>query len=380
MDNAAQGIGDGGGEAVQRRLNGLEVADVGRGGGDVEVPLGQLAHDAVDVLHIAVDQAHGLLQGLGQLAQLVFGLIVHLQIQAALLKGTGPVGDAQDGLHHVLAHVSDQTDEAGQRQHQADEADQLHLENHGAHAGQTFVVGGGFHFHDLVQLAHQGGDIGQDGFLIVVLGLGGAGFQQSQHVGGGLVDFLVQGFQLVAQSQDGGIGDFLVPVDPLTQGAGGGVGAAGELGPGVEGIAEAAGPAVVGGFRPLGPLKQFGGLGIGGLDALNPQDVGGGHKAEQQDGGQGCDCTGPNGFLDALFHVHRVCILPLGFGLGIGFIIAYFHHNATGTEKLPVKIFPRAPRFSKITKTIVRRWRTAARQKFPGILECPPLGDKRTPV
>ena len=280
MDDAAQGVGDGGGEAVQRRLNGLEVADVGRGGGNVEIPLGQLTHDVVDVLHIAVDQGHGFLQGLGQLAQLVLGLVVHLQIQAALLEGTGPVGDAQDGLHHMLAHIGDQADEAGQRQHQADEADQLHLEDHGTHAGQTVVVGGGFHFHALVQLAHQGGDIGQDGFLIIVLSLGGAGFQQSQNMGGGLVDFLMQGLQLVAQGQDGGVGDFFVSVDPLAQGAGGGIGAAGELGPGIEGVAQAAGPAVVGGLRPLGPLEQFGGLGVFVLDALNPQNVGGGHKAE----------------------------------------------------------------------------------------------------
>ena len=135
MDDAAQGVGDGGGEAVQGGLDGLEVADIGRGGGDIEVPLGQLVHDAVDVLHVAVDQGHGFLQGLGQLAQLVPGLVLHLQVQAALLEGTGPVGDEQDGLHHVLAHVGDQADEAEQRQNQAEEAHQLHLENHGVHAG-----------------------------------------------------------------------------------------------------------------------------------------------------------------------------------------------------------------------------------------------------
>ncbi|MDE6454985.1 MAG: hypothetical protein K2L38_03540, partial [Dysosmobacter sp.] len=32
---------------------------------------------------------------------------------------------------------------------------------------------------------------------------------------------------------------------------------------------------------------------------------------------------------------------PLGFMLGNGFIIAYFHHIATITEKLTVKNFPR---------------------------------------
>ena len=34
-----------------------------------------------------------------------------------------------------------------------------------------------------------------DTFLIIVLSLGGAGFQQSQNMGGGLVDFLMQGLQ-----------------------------------------------------------------------------------------------------------------------------------------------------------------------------------------
>ena len=308
-----------------------------------------------------MDEAHGVLQGFGQLAQLVFRLVVHLQVQAARLEGTGPVGNQEDGLYHMLAHVGDQADEAEQRQNQAEEAHQLHLENHGVHAGQAVVVGGGFHFHDLVQLAHQGGDVGQDGFLVVVLGLGGAGFQQAQHMGGGLVNFLMQGLQLAAQGRNGGVADFLAPVNPLAQGAGGGIGASGELGPGVKGVAEVAGPFIMGGLRSLGPLEQLGGLGVGVLDALNAQNVGCGHKAEQQDGGHGGDGTGPHGFLNAFLHVHKLCILPLGFELSNGFIISYFHHNATGTEKLLAKNFPGTGLFSKITKTVVRQRETRFR-------------------
>ena len=198
-------------------------------------------------------------------------------------------------------------------------------------------------------------------------------------MGGGLVNFLMQGLQFAAQGRNGGVADFLAPVNPLAQGASGGIGASGELGPGVQGVAEAAGPAVMGGLRPLGPLKQLGGLGIGVLDALDAQNICRGHEAEQQNGDQGCDRADPYGFLNTLFHVHKLCNLPLGFKLGNGFIIAYFHHNATATGKLPVKIFPKDRPFSKITKTIVRQGRTASGQKLPGGLKCPPWKDKRAP-
>ena len=202
----------------------------------------------------------------------------------------------------MLADEGDQADQADQSQHQAEEAHQLHLEYHGVHAGETVVIDGGLIRHHLVQMAHQGADVGQNGLLIIVLGLGGTGFQQVQHVGGGLVNLLVEGLHLAAESQDSGIVRLRVAVEPLAQGAGGGVNAAGELASGIEGVAEVAGPAVVGGFRRLGPLEQGRRLGVGILNALDAQDVGCGHKAEQQHGGQGRHRADPHGSFDAFLH------------------------------------------------------------------------------
>ena len=108
-----------------------------------------------------------------------------------LLEGTGAVGNEEDGLHHMLAHIGDQADEAGQGQHQADKAHQLHLENEGVQLFQARVIGRSLQLHHLIQLAHQGVDVGKDGLVIVVLRLDGIGFQLLQHLDGGLVDLLM---------------------------------------------------------------------------------------------------------------------------------------------------------------------------------------------
>ena len=184
------------------------------------------------------------------------------------------------------------------------------------HFLQAGVVGLGLQLHHLVQLAHQGGDVGEDGLLIVVLRLGGIGLQLVQHLDGGLVDLLMQGLQLTAQGQNGGVVGLRVAIEPLAQGASGGVRAAGELRSGIEGVAEVAGPAVVGGLRRLGPLKEGGGLRVAALNGLDAQDVGRGHKTEQQDGDKGRDRADPYGSLDAFSHTHKLCILPFWFSLG----------------------------------------------------------------
>ena len=113
---------------------------------------------------------------------------------------------------------------------------------------------------------------------------------------------LVQRLNLAAQGLNGGILELLLAVEPLAQGAGGGVHAAGELCAGVEGVAEVAGPFIVGDFRPLGAVQEGAGLDAGVLGAVDADDVHGGHAAEEQHSDDGGGHTDPDGSFDASTH------------------------------------------------------------------------------
>ena len=78
------------------------------------------------------------------------------------------------------------------------------------------------------------------------------------------MELLVEGFNLGAQGADGSVAHRVLAVEPLAQGTGSGVHAAGEFRAGVEGVAEVGGPLVVGHLGLHGPIQQIGGL-LGGI-------------------------------------------------------------------------------------------------------------------
>ena len=172
LDDVAQRAGYGGGKALQRFLDGLEVADVTDGRGHVEVALRQFVHHPVDVIHILVDAFHGLLQRLGQLPQLVFGLIVKIQRQVAVLKGPDLLGDEQQRLDDVVHHIDHQADERDEVQQQAHNGGAVHEADDAAHFIGILIAEGLAPLHHLVQQAHQLGQVGLDGVLVIRLGLG----------------------------------------------------------------------------------------------------------------------------------------------------------------------------------------------------------------
>ena len=110
LNDTGHSVRDGDGKAAQRLLNGLEVADIPGRGRHVKITLGQLGHHPVDVLHVLLDAAHGLLQSLDQLTQFVLGMVVKAQGQASLLKRLGTVRNAHQRLHHIPQHVYNQAD------------------------------------------------------------------------------------------------------------------------------------------------------------------------------------------------------------------------------------------------------------------------------
>ena len=148
------------------------------------------------------------------------------------------------------------------------------------HAGGALVLQGAPPVHYLVQQAHQCGEIAQDGLLIIALRLGGIGGHQVQNILGGLMQLLVQGLQLTAQLVDGGVVHAGLSVEPLAQHAGGGVLAAGELGTGVQGVAQIAGPLVMGHLGGQRPVQHGAGLNAALLGSVYPNDVDRNHDTE----------------------------------------------------------------------------------------------------
>ena len=150
----------------------------------------------------------------------------------------------------------------------------MHQESHLLHALRSRIAHSGALFHHLVQQAHQSGQIDANSILEIGLGLCQIGAAQTEDIGGGLMELLVERLQLPAELVDllvicGKLG----VIEPLAQDALGVVGAAGKLGVGVEGVAEVCGPLVVGGLRVLALIQQLVGPGGGRLRVLDRKSV-----------------------------------------------------------------------------------------------------------
>ena len=107
---------------------------------------------------------------------------------------------------------------------------------------------------------------------------------------------------LGAQGVDRTVVQIDIAVQPLAQHTAGVIQAAGELRPGVQGIAQVGSPLVVGHLRPLDLIQHGRGLDAELLGALNAQDVGGGHAAEQQHGDDRADNPDHNGSSNTFTH------------------------------------------------------------------------------
>ena len=170
------------------------------------------------------------------------------------------------------------------------------------HLRLAFGIGFAQQVYYLIQLAHQGGQVALDNVLIVKLRLLGAVLLHVQYVSGGLVQFLVQGLHFAAQAEDLLILRACFAVDPLAQHAGVGGGAACELRPGIQGVAEVSGPFVMGRLRLVAAVQQVVGLGVGFLGPVGADDVNCDCHAEHQHGNQRAGHPNPYASLDALTH------------------------------------------------------------------------------
>ena len=301
LTDTADGGGQPGRQNVDGLLNGAEISNKGCCGLDIEIAVRQLLHQPVQVPYVAPDQLHGLPQGIGQIAQLIVGIMVQNQVQMALLERLNLPGDVQNGSKDTLEHIHHQADEAEQRQHQADGGNGLHHHNRGVHFLGILVIEGGPLLDHLIQLAHQGGQVGLNGLLIVVLGAGRTDSHHVLHLSHRLMQLLVHGLDLVTQGQDCLVVRASLAVDPLTQNALGIVRAR-ELSVCVQGFAQIAGPLVVGDLRALGPAQYADGLCASLLHLLNPNQIESGYPAEQQNGQQSSGNPVKYHFLNTFTH------------------------------------------------------------------------------
>ena len=164
--------------------------------------------------------------------------------------------------------------------------------------------------HHLVQQAHQGGQFGENGLLVELLGAGpAAALDQPQGLGRGLMELLVQGLDLAAQGLDRLVLHPRLVVQPLAQSAGRGVLAAGELRAGIEGVAEVGGPPVVGRLGGLNLIEHGGRLGGGLFGILDTHDIDRHCDTEQKHGSQCQRYPDSHHLIDAFAHGHP----PLSF-------------------------------------------------------------------
>ena len=291
-----------GGKAVDGGLNGLKITDKGGAGLYVKVAVGELRHNAVDVLHIAVDAPHGLLQVIGQTAQLILGCIMQIQVKPALVEGLAVLGDNQDGLDNAGDYVNHQADKGDQRQRKADNRRAVHNGDDVLHLRLAGGIGLIQHRYHLVQLAHQDRQVALNGVLIIISGLGRAGLQQIQHVDCGLMQLLVQRLHFLTQLQDIRIVRTRIAINPLPQHTGIRRCAARKFHVGIQRVAEIAGPLVMRDLRLVAAAEQGGSLLIGGLGPVHTDDVHGNHHAEQKHGRQRTGHPNPYASFDTLTH------------------------------------------------------------------------------
>ena len=100
------------------------------------------------------------------------------QVKVALVEGLDLSGNVQDRSQHILQHIHHQADEAEQGQHQTHGGNRLHQYNGGVHLVGTGLIQAGRPVDHLVQLAHQGGQVGLNGILVIILGLDRTGRHQ----------------------------------------------------------------------------------------------------------------------------------------------------------------------------------------------------------
>ena len=72
---------------------------------DIKVALRQPPHNVVNILHITVDQFHGGLYGLREVAKFVVCVIIQLQVQAAFLQRRGLFRNIDNRTHNMLHDI-----------------------------------------------------------------------------------------------------------------------------------------------------------------------------------------------------------------------------------------------------------------------------------
>ena len=225
------------------------------------------------------------------------------------MEGLHLLGDVQDGLEHLFQHIHHQADQADQGQHQTDRGNQLHPHNGGVHSAVAVVAQFGSTLQHLVQLGHQGGQVGLDRTLIVILRLGGVGRHHALHLAHRLVQRLVHGLDLIPQRQKLRVVRSDLAIDPLTQHALGII-CAGELSAGVQRLAQVAGPFVVCGLGGLNLRQQRARLHIVFLHTFDPKQIEGRHSTEQEYRHQCRDHPDENHLFDTFSHSQHPHFFP----------------------------------------------------------------------
>ena len=248
----------------------------------IEISLGQLAHDAGDVLHIAVDQGHRGFQRICQLAQLVFRLVPQLQVQVALLHHLTLVGDVQNRTDHPVHYIPALAEQADEVDDKADDCRDLKHHNRLLQARVFRHADGLLPFNHFVQGGHQRSQGWLNLALEALLRRGGIEGVLLQQLARRLMERVVQRFNNLHLCDDLRVVTLLVSVEPLAQGAAGIVQASGKLRTGIERIAQVAGPAVVGRFCAVGPAEQIVGVLRRGVRPFDQTDIGQNHDTEKQ--------------------------------------------------------------------------------------------------
>ena len=170
------------------------------------------------------------------------------------------------------------------------------------HLGDVLIAQRPAPLHNLVQQAHQIGEVDLDRLLIVLLRPAVAVFIHPQHHVGRSVELLVQRLDLGAQGLNLTVRQAHLRVKPLTQHTARMVLAAGKLRAGVQRVAQVGRPLVMGRLRLLNLLQHIGSPDAVVLGPLNAQNIHCGHSAEQENRHNGARNADSDRSFDAFTH------------------------------------------------------------------------------
>ncbi len=129
----------------------------------------KLAHNSVNIIHIAANNLQRLLQRVCQIAQLILLFVIKLQLQLALQQRFALLCNMQNRFNHTAQNINHQAQQTQKRQNATHNRGYHHCGDNAGQLGCACFAKLLTTSNHLVQHAHQGSQIGLNCILIEAL-------------------------------------------------------------------------------------------------------------------------------------------------------------------------------------------------------------------